>query len=137
MIGLNTNILARYYVASNDALTSKQAELSRALIDSGQPICIGKTVLLELEWILRGHYDFKLPQVRSVFEHLLSLPHALIEDRPSLETALASCQRGLDFADAYHHASYSACQSVAIFDDKKFARKATLMGLKPPVNLPS
>jgi predicted nucleic-acid-binding protein len=111
MIGLDTNVLARYYVASSDALTSKQAELSRTLIDSGQPICIGKTVLLELEWILRGHYEFKLPQVRSVFEHLLSLPHALIEDRLSLEAALASCQRGrgLDFADAYHHASYSAC----------------------------
>jgi hypothetical protein len=85
----------------------------------------------------REHYKFKLPKVRSVFEHLLSFPHALIEDRTGLETALASCQRGLEFADAYHHASYSACQSVATFDDKKFARKATFMGLKPPVNLPS
>jgi hypothetical protein len=60
----------------------------------------------------REHYKFKLPQVRSVFEHLLSLPHALIEDRPSLETALASCQLGLNFADAYHHASYSCNRKV-------------------------
>jgi predicted nucleic-acid-binding protein len=136
MIGLDTNILARYYVASDDPLTLKQSEHSRALIDSGKRICIAKTVLLELEWILRGHYEFQPAKVRSVFEHLLSLPHAMIEDRPSLQAALANSQQGLEFADAYHHASYLACQSVASFDDKKFARKVRSLGLKPPVNAP-
>ena len=40
-----------------------------------------------------------------------------------------------DFADALHHASSRHCSSVATFDDKKFARRASAKGWKPPVKL--
>ncbi|TAL42206.1 MAG: hypothetical protein EPN89_17845 [Methylovulum sp.] len=43
---------------------------------------------------------------------------------------------GLDFADALHHASYKVCADAASFDDKKFARRATRMGLNPVVVVP-
>ena len=32
-----------------------------------------------------------------------------------------------------HHASYRACDSVATFDDRKFARRAKKLGLVPAV----
>ncbi len=136
MIGLDTNILACYYVASEDAKTVQQSALARELIDSGEPLCIAKTVVLELEWVLRGHYEFKASEVWAVFEHLLSLPHAQIEDRPSFETALVNSKRGLDFADAYHHASYSSCRYVASFDDRRFAKRVKALAISPPVLRP-
>lgn len=49
--GLDTNVLARYYVepASDDATERRQHGLAVALIDAGQPLAVCKTVLLEFE----------------------------------------------------------------------------------------
>lgn len=40
-------------------------------------------------------------------------------------------------ADALHHASYRACDSMASFDDRKFARRSRRMGLTPTVLVPA
>jgi len=53
-----------------------------------------------------------------------------------LRHALANLEDGLDFADALHHASYKACEAMASFDDKKFARRAERLGLAPRVFVP-
>ena len=95
-----------------------------------------KTVLLELEWVMRGYYDFSSSEVSGVMDHLLSLPQVTIEDRDCVAQALKQSGAGLDFADALHHASYRACESMASFDDKKFARRAKRMGLTPRVVVP-
>ena len=67
MIGLDTNVLARY------------------LIESGQEVFMPKTVALELEWVLRGHYRFNRDQVGLVFDALLNLP---------ILHAISICNRG-------------------------------------------
>lgn len=141
MIGLDTNVLARYYVAqsddggSSDAATSAQCGAARQLIDGGKRLMVSKTVLLELEWVLRGHYELTLRQVGQVFAHLLSLGHVQIEDRAAVQLAVSNMAQGFDFADALHHASYRTCDAVVSFDDKGFARRAKKAGLKPAVQL--
>jgi hypothetical protein len=40
----------------DDAATFKQCEAARVLIDSGKRLMVCKTVVLELEWVLRGRY---------------------------------------------------------------------------------
>ena len=57
--------------------------------------------------------------------------------RAAIERALSNCEAGIDFADALHHASYKSCDSVATFDDRKFARRAKKLGLTPAVVLVS
>jgi predicted nucleic-acid-binding protein len=135
MIGLDTNVLARYYVASEDAPTQQQSQAAKALIDSGKRLFVAKTVLLELEWVLRGYYKSTVDEVVAVFEHLLSLPNLEFEDRPACLSATTAMRDGFDFADALHHASYRQCASVATFDDKKFAQRAAAKAWKPPVKL--
>ena len=76
---------------------------------------VGKTVVLELEWVMRGYYGFAPQEVSTVLRHLLGLHHVTVEDREVVEQALASCDAGIDFADALHHASYKVCESVATF----------------------
>ena len=136
MIGLDTNVLARYYVDdAGDAEAQRQRLAARHLIESGQPLMISKTVVLELEWVMRGYYGFSQLEVATVMRHLLGLLHVTIEDREVVELALSSCDSGIDFADALHHASYRSCASVATFDDRKFARRARKLGMTPAVKI--
>jgi len=52
MIGLDTNVLARYYIDDeSDAEATKQHLLAKKLIESGKPLFVSKTVMLELEWV--------------------------------------------------------------------------------------
>jgi predicted nucleic-acid-binding protein len=134
MIGLDTNVLARYYIEDDaDEQALRQRSAARRLIESGQPLMVCKSVILELEWVMRGYYAFAPAQVASVMRHLLEQAHITVEDRELVEQALSNCRAGLDFADALHHASYRSCTRVASFDDRKFARRAKKLGLTPPV----
>lgn len=138
MIGLDFNVLARYYIEDKkDAESERQRAAARRLIDSGKPLMVCKTVILELEWVMRGYYGFTQAEVVSVLRHLLVLPHVSIEDRDTVELALSHCDAGLELADALHHASYRECNSMASFDDRKFARRARKLGLMPNVVVPT
>ena len=139
MIGLDTNVLARYFVeeADADSATAAQRQAARQLIESGQELFLPKTVALELEWVLRGYYGFAVESVLQVFEQLLNHTCLSVEDRPDLEQALAGLRSGLDFADALHHASCRDCEVIASFDDRGFARRIRQLNLPPPVVVPT
>lgn len=135
MIGLDTNVLARYYVVSSDAPSQQQSVLARKLIESGKRLYVSKSVVLELEWVLRGYYKSPSADVLTVLRHLQALPNVEIEDRLGVEQAIDALADGFDFADALHHASYRQCASIATFDDRKFARRAAARGWKPLVKV--
>lgn len=138
MIGLDTNVLARYYIEdSADPESTRQRTAARKLFEAGTPLMVSKTVLLELEWVMRGYYEFTPSQSVEVFQHLLSQPHVRVEDRDAVTEALAHYRKGLDFADALHHASYRQCKTMFTFDDRRFARRARRLGLVPAVSVPA
>jgi len=139
VIGLDTNVLARYFVeeADADSATAAQRQAARQLIESGQELFLPKTVALEFEWVLRGYYGFAVESVLQVFEQLLNHTCLSVEDRPDLEQALAGLRSGLDFADALHHASCRDCEVIASFDDRGFARRIRQLNLPPPVVVPT
>ena len=131
-VALDTNLLVR--LLTND--DPQQARRVADLIDASSACFVPITVVLELEWVLRGYYGFAREEVASVLDHLLRLPQATVEDRALVERALHNLRAGLDFADALHHASYTACSQVATFDDRGFARRARRLGLAPGVEVP-
>ena len=133
MIGLDTNVFARYYIDDDaDAEAQRQRSAARRLIESGQPLMVCQSVILELEWTMRGYYGFA-PGSGGFMRHLLEQAHITVEDRASVEQAWSNFGAGIDFADALHHTSYRSCASVASFDDRKFARRAKKLGLAPAV----
>jgi predicted nucleic-acid-binding protein len=137
VIGLDTNVLARYYIQdASDAEASRQHEAARRLIESGEPLMVSKSVLLELEWVMRGYYGFGIAEIASAMHHLLALPQVSVEDRPSVQQALSHTSAGLDFADALHLACYRDCAAMASFDDRKFALRAKRLNLAPKVVVP-
>jgi predicted nucleic-acid-binding protein len=100
LISVDTNILARYYL--ND--DPDQAQLAQSLIEH-YAIHVTKTVVLELEWVLRGVAKIDRASISRCFSHLLSLPDADMEQRNQIEQAFVHYQAGLDFADALHLAA--------------------------------
>ena len=137
MDALDTNVLARYYVDDDDDEQSRvQRHVARALIEAGTPLFVPKTVILELEWVLRGYYGADREALAAVLGHLLSLSHVEVEDRAAVSTAADLLSEGFDFADALHHASSRRCQRLLTFDDRGFARKANRLGLQPRERVP-
>ncbi|PWQ96869.1 type II toxin-antitoxin system VapC family toxin [Leucothrix pacifica] len=137
MIGLDTNVLARYYIHDeDDKEANKQQLAAKRLFESGQSLKVSKTVILEFEWILRGFYQFNPEDIIAVFQNLLSQPHISVESQQEIEQAISGLADGLDFADALHHAHYQDCEAMASFDDRKFARRVKRLGLAPRITVP-
>ena len=100
-------------------------------------VFVPKTVILELEWVLRYVAEQPASKVIECLAHLITLPGITVEDRDEIEAALSHCRKGIDFADALHLAASKACSELLTFDDRGFARRARTLRLKPPVQTPT
>jgi predicted nucleic-acid-binding protein len=129
---VDTNVLARYYLHDDAA----QARIAQKILSAGD-VFVPKTVVLELEWVLRAVAGQPGARVIDCIAHLIALPGVTVEDHDQIEAALRHCRRGIDFADALHHAASHACTEMLTFDDRGYIRRAAKLGLKPPVRLPA
>ena len=132
MRAVDTNILARFYLR-DDAV---QGRIAARVLVAGD-VFIPKTVVLELEWVLRYVAEQSERKVIECLAHLIALPGITVEDREEIEAALSHCRNGIDFADALHLAASSACSELLTFDDRGYARRAKKLRLKPAVSVPT
>ena len=130
MRAVDTNVLVRYYLRDDAA----QARIATSILSRGD-VFVPKTVILELEWVLRSVAAQPAGKVMDCLAHLIALPGVTIEDHDEIETALRDCRQGIDFADALHLAASHACSEMLTFDDRGYARRASKLGLKPVVKL--
>jgi predicted nucleic-acid-binding protein len=138
MIALDTNILAHFYCDDpDDPEAARQRPAAKRLFEQTPALFVPVTVVLELEWVMRGFYKLECQDFARVIRHLLGLPHVTVEDWDRIEQAITLHLEGLDFADALHWCRSSHCESLASFDDRGFARKIHRMNLQPPVRRPS
>ncbi len=69
MIGVDTNILARFYVDDlNDPDAVKQRPIARRILSESEKIFVPLTVILELEWVLRAFYHFNKQNQDDIFQ---------------------------------------------------------------------
>jgi predicted nucleic-acid-binding protein len=129
---VDTNILARFYLR-DDAV---QGRIAADVLSAGD-VFVPKTVILELEWVLRYVADQPEDKVLDCLMHLIALPGITVEDRYEIEAALGHCRNGIDFADALHLAASKSCSELLTFDDRGYARRAKKLRLKPPVRVPN
>lgn len=113
MIAVDTNILVR--IVTND--TPAQAKRAAALL-AKERVFIPKTVILEMEWVLRYAYRLEKSSILKAFQGILGLSNVEAEDAPNVSQALNWYESGLDFADALHLASSSDSDKFVMFDDK-------------------
>jgi len=137
MIAVDTNVLARFYCDDpDDPESAKQRPRARKVMGGSSAIFVPVTVILELEWVMRGFYEVEPEAFCAAAEHLLGMAHVTVERWEAVKDALDLHRRGLDFADALHWACSASCTSLVTFDDRKFVRRARRLGLVPRVELP-
>jgi predicted nucleic-acid-binding protein len=137
MIALDTNILARFYVDDpSDPEAARQRPIARRVLAESPRLFVPLTVILELEWVLRAFYGFSAQDFVKVVNHLLGLPNVNVEEWPQVADALAWHAEGMDFADALHLQASGHCERFLSFDDRRFARRAKKLGIKPEVVVP-
>lgn len=130
MIALDTNVVVRFLTRDDPA----QAPRAKALMESGSTF-LPRTVVLEIEWVLRTTYRFERAAVTAALTKLLGLPGVEIEDRSTVVRALDWCRQGLGFADALHLASSAQAEAFATFD-RAFRRRARAVAGTIPVVAP-
>ena len=116
MHGVDTNVIVRYLIGDEP----RQTEKARAIIGQ-KPVFVSRTVLLEVEWVLRGVYDMPLERIIPALRAFAGLPGVSVEDAGMVARAMDWADAGMDFADALHLAAATECESFLTFD-KQFAR---------------
>ena len=131
MRALDTNVLARFFIDdADDAQAAKQRPSAVAALSERAFVAV--TVLMELEWVMRGFYGLPPTDISRVLRVLSSIEHITIEDRSAVLMALDAFDQGLDFADALHMARSSRASGFATFD-KRSAKRAKGLAMSPPV----
>ena len=133
MRALDTNVLVRFFVDdADDAQAAKQRPAAIAVLSERSLVSI--TVLLELEWVMRGFYELPKRDISRVLRALASIEHVTLEDRDAVLGAIDAFDKGLDFADALHLARSSRASGFATFD-QGLAKRAKALSLLPPLEL--
>lgn len=133
MRALDTNVLARFFIDdADDAQAAKQRPSAVAALSERAFVAV--TVLMELEWVMRGFYGLPPTDISRVLRVLSSIEHITLEDRSAVLMALDAFDQGLDFADALHMVRSSRASGFATFD-QRLAQRAKDLALSPPVEL--
>ena len=127
-VALDTNLLVR--LLTND--DPEQARRVADLIDDSSACFVPITVVLELEWVLRGAYQLPREAIIRAFRGLIAIRHLHLEQEQQVLQALEAYGQGLDFADALHLLRSEGCAALVSFD-RAFAAKAGELALTPAV----
>ncbi len=119
MIGLDTNVLARFLL-SDDVKQSAAArrEIVRAR-QGGETMLICAPAFLELEWVLRSRPGSDKSLVTAGLRLLLEAKGLRIDDEASVEEAVHIYETAnVDFAECLFYAIYQrrGCSAMMTFD---------------------
>ena len=97
MIGIDTNVLVRYYVDDDGPQHRKAINF----IDSND-IFLNNIVILETFWVLSQVYRQSSEKICEIIDHLRRLSNVQFESESSVALALIEYRdNGCDFADAF------------------------------------
>jgi predicted nucleic-acid-binding protein len=101
MIGIDTNILVRYFTQDN----LEQAKIVEQIIDTHatapNSLFINNVVMCELIWVLDRGYKYSKEEISKVIKQMLSTEEFAFENQKLLWLALNQYnQNRLDFSDA-------------------------------------
>lgn len=124
MIAVDTNVVVRLLTRDDET----QFQAAHALFQQ-EDIFISKTVVLEVEWVLRFAYEFAAGDIVAALRRLFGLDNVGLEHALHVATALDWHAQGLDFADALHLAAAQEADRFVTFDQALVRRGATLSAI--------
>jgi predicted nucleic-acid-binding protein len=129
MIGLDTNVLARY-IAQDDPLQTEQATALIESLTSAEPGFVTLISVTELVWVMQSCYHSTRGEVVEILETLLRSKEIVVEHADLIWQALRRyAGTSADFADSLiERCAHSAgCEYTVTFD--RHAVKQTGMRL--------
>lgn len=118
MIGLDTNILVRYFIKDDPQQTRLAVNLIFSLSPS-EPGWIGVAIFMELDWVMNNLLKMKKDRVVEIFDTLLASRELVVENGETVREALHLYRfRNTDFSDCLIAASARAagCSRTVTFD---------------------
>ena len=114
----DTNVIVR--ILARDEANQLAVALAE-LAENG--FFLDTTIVIEIEWVLRGLMKFDRSRVLAAMTALYQLPQIEFAEPDRVATAIDWHAAGMDFADALHLAGSSDCDELVTFD-RDFARRA-------------
>lgn len=119
MIGLDTNVLARYLTQDDPAQARKATQIIEERASEDSAFFITSVVVCELVWVLESAYGYDQGQVVPVLEQILRTRQFRFEDRDLLWQALTDYRGGKgDFSDHLigRMGARAGCERTLTFD---------------------
>lgn len=119
MIGLDTNVLLRFYL-KDDPVQSPQAQYIINSLSADSPGWVGLTSVLELAWVMRRKKGAVREEIASVLEQLLTEDVIVVEQSVVLARAVQRFRSTkADFADCLvaESACTAGCRKRLTFDE--------------------
>ena len=121
MIGLDTNILVRYFTQDDPVQSYKATVLIEQRLTEQSPGFVSIVTLAETVWVLERFYRLKKQEIAIVIERILGADALLVEHEAEVATALTAVWEGRgSFADALVGAinNQAGCSRTLTFDQK-------------------
>ncbi|MFL9913093.1 PIN domain-containing protein [Paraburkholderia sp. RL17-337-BIB-A] len=119
MIGLDTNVLVRYF-AQDDAAQSKKATALMESFSADRPGYVSQVALVEVVWVLGRSYGVERDQMKDIIESMLGTKELVIDGADTVRKALRvfAASDKADFADCLIERSghVAQCEYTATFD---------------------
>jgi len=131
MIGLDTNVLVRYF-AQDDKIQSRKATILIESLTVDRPGYVTQVALVEVVWVLGRAYDSGRDEIATVVETLLRTKEMCLEAAGTVWKALRLyTSSSADFADCLIQCACidAECEYTATFDAKA-AKSAGLRLIK-------
>lgn len=126
MIGLDTNVLVRYF-AQDDVEQSKKATALMESLSAEQPGYVSQVALVEVVWVLGRCYEVDREQMKDIIDSMIATKELVVEGADTVRKALRvfAASAKADFADCLIERSGHAaeCEYTVTFDTtaSKFA----------------
>jgi len=126
MIGLDTNVLVRYFVQDDPVQSPKATEIMELRLTEDEPGFVSVVTMVEMAWVLSSIYELSDHEIASAVERMLQADTLVIQNEQEVFTATVALKAGRgSFADALIGAlgTWAGCASTLTFD-----RKASRLG---------
>ena len=131
MIGLDTNIIVRYFAQDDPIQSRKATEIIERRLTEDHPGFISLVTMVETVWVLDRIYSLSDEEIASTVERMLQADSFFIQNEQEVFTAMVALRSGQgSFGDALIGAlgAWAGCDSTLTFDK----RAARLKGFELP-----
>jgi len=126
MIGVDTNVLARFIVEDDVEQTKRATSLFRRALAKAEKVFVSDVVLCELVWVLDAAYHVPRVEIADALTDLLHAKQVETDDSDLVYRALVAFRAGRgDFADYVirERALAAGCASLATFDKRLWGER--------------